>query len=88
MNADEKLDELISMVAVLVGQLPAKSWYTTQEFGRLVGRASYTVREYCRQGFLQAQKRPRGRGAERWVISASELERFQREGLLPLPKTS
>ena len=85
MSIDEKLDELKSMVALLLGQLSAQGWYTTQEFGRIVGRSAYSVREYCRKGLLQARKRPSGRGAGQWVIAADELERFRRDGLLSSP---
>jgi hypothetical protein len=52
-----------------------------------VGKAPFTVREWCRLDRIKAEKRRSGRGAyPQWVISHTELERYQREGLLPLPR--
>jgi hypothetical protein len=60
-------------------------WYSTDEFARLVAKAEFTVREWCRHGRIKAQKRLSGRGnSPAWVISHEELLRYQREGLLRL----
>lgn len=73
------------MLAVLVERQTVREWYTTEEFARLVGKAEFTVREYCRFGRLRAEKRQSGRGAyPQWVLSHAELKRYQREGLLPI----
>ncbi len=62
-----------------------KAWYSTDEFAQLVGKAEFTVREWCRHGRIKAEKRMSGRGADpAWVISHQELLRYQKEGLLPL----
>jgi hypothetical protein len=81
----EKLARLEAMLVVLVDRQTMKDWYTVEEFARIVGRSEFTCREYCRLGRINAQKRMSGRGAyASWVISHEELQRFQREGLLPI----
>ena len=61
-----------------------KDWYTTEEVAKILGKAEFTVREWCRNGRVKAEKRMSGRGAfSTWVISHQELLRYQREGLLP-----
>jgi hypothetical protein len=73
---------------LLVEREQVRDWYTTQEFANAVGKAEFTIREYCRLGRLRAEKRRSGRGAyPQWVISNAELLRFQREGLLPAQRT-
>jgi hypothetical protein len=53
---------------------------------RLLGKAEFTVREWCLLGRIRAEKRQSGRGAfPAWVIAHEELLRYQKEGLLPLP---
>ncbi|MHB1426497.1 MAG: helix-turn-helix domain-containing protein [Gemmataceae bacterium] len=82
---DERLERIEAMLSVLVEQKTVREWYTTDQFAQLVGRSEFTVREYCRRGRINAEKRRSGRGAHpAWVISHEELQRFQREGLLPL----
>ena len=82
-----KLERLEAMLVVLVERQTLKDWYTTQEFARAVGKAEFTIREYCRLGRLRAEKRQSGRGAyPQWVLSHSELERYQRNGLLPIQR--
>jgi hypothetical protein len=50
----------------------------------MLNKNSYTVREWCRQGRINATKRPERRGgAELWNISAAEIARIRDEGLLP-----
>ena len=79
-----RIEHMEGMLAVLVDRETAKEWYSTDEFARLVGKAEFTVREWCRHGRVKAEKRNSGRGAfAAWVISHQELSRYQREGLLP-----
>jgi hypothetical protein len=79
------LERLEAMVAILVDRATVREWYSTAEFAQLVDKVEDTVREWCREGRIQAEKRLSGRGAfASWVISHLELARYQREGLLPL----
>jgi predicted site-specific integrase-resolvase len=81
----KELQELKSMLALLVERQQVREWYNVEEFARLVGRAEFTCREWCRNGRVTAEKRLSGRGAfPAWVISHQEMLRYQREGLLPV----
>jgi hypothetical protein len=83
----KELKELKSMVAILVDRQTIKDFYEVDEFAKLVGKAAFTVREWCRHGRVKAQKRLSGRGAfSGWVISHTELLRYQREGLIPFQR--
>jgi hypothetical protein len=69
---------------VLTSQQQIRSWYTVEEFARLVNRSEFTCRQWCRLGRIEASKKASGRGAHAsWAIAHAELERFQREGLRP-----
>ena len=84
MRLRERLERIEALLAVLVERQQVREWYTTEEFARAIGKAEFTIREYCRLGRLYAEKRQSGRGAyPQWVISNAELERYRREGLLP-----
>lgn len=73
-----------TMLATLLKREMVRDWYTTEQFAKLVGLAEFTVREHCRHGRLNAEKRRSGRGAYcSWVISHQELQRYQQHGLLP-----
>ncbi len=80
----KRLDRLEAMLVTLVERQTVREWYTTEQFAQLVGKAEFTVREWCRHGRISAEKRNSGRGAHpTWVISHGEYLRWQREGLLP-----
>lgn len=89
----EQLDDLTTRLArieqtldLLVQQRTIKDWYTTAEIAQLLGKAEFTVREWCRLGRVRAEKKQCGRGiAREWVISHEELTRVRNEGLLPQP---
>lgn len=84
MTVEERLERIESLLVVLVERQQQREWYTTGEFARLVGKAEFTIRQYCRLGRLRAEKRQSGRGAhQQWVLSHAELERYRRNGLLP-----
>jgi len=75
---EEKLDKLIE-------QEPAQEFYSTATAAERLGKAEFTVREWCRNGRIYAEKRPCGRGHSReWMIAHEELNRIRAEGLLPL----
>ena len=62
-----------------------REWYTVEEAASLIGRRPYTVREWCREGRINATKRSEKRGgAELWNISAAEITRYRDDGLLDL----
>lgn len=83
-TVDEKLEAIGRKLDQLIERESVKDWYSTQEFGDLIGKAEFTIREHCRLGRLNAQKRRSGRGAyPAWVLSHQELLRYRREGLLP-----
>ena|SRR3990172_3020623 len=83
----ERVERMESTLARLVEERTIKDWYTTVEAAALLNRAEFTVREWCRLGRVNAQKRDCGRGPhQEWIISREELERIRNEGLLPIPK--
>jgi predicted site-specific integrase-resolvase len=80
----ERLERMEQLLLVLLNRSSIKDWYTTEEFARVVEKAEFTVREWCRLGRIHAEKRNSGRGRfQSWVVSHVELQRYQREGLLP-----
>jgi transposase len=84
MTIEERLKNIEAMLAVLVERQIVREWYTTEQVAQMVGKAEFTVREWCRHGRLKAEKRMSGRGAyPAWIVSHDELLRYQREGLLP-----
>jgi hypothetical protein len=83
-NVIEKLDRIEAALQMLVGQHAAKDWYSTAEVAQLLGKAEFTVREWCRLKRVHAQKRASGRGRSReWMIAHAELDRIRNKGLLP-----
>ena len=76
MTIEERLDRIEGLLGVLVHRQTVKDWYSTDEFAQLVGKAEFTVREWCRHGRLKAEKRMSGRGAHpAWAISHDEYLR-------------
>ncbi len=85
MTVEEKLDHIVAMLAVIAGQQQVKEWLSTSEFAMQVGRAEFTVRQWCRLGRIVARRKASGRGKHcAYAISREELQRYQREGLLPV----
>lgn len=62
-----------------------KEYYSTEEAAKILDLAEFTVRNYCRLGRVRGEKKGSGRGKfQSWTISHEELQRVQRDGLLPL----
>lgn len=81
---EDRLARIEAKLTRLLERQAVKDYYTPDEFAHIIGRESFTVREYCRLGRIHALKKSSGRGKHpSWVISHDELLRFQREGLLP-----
>lgn len=86
-DVTERLDRIETVLKQLVEERTIKEWYTTAEVAKSESKAEFTVREWCRQGRVNAQKRACGRGrAQEWIISHAELLRIRNEGLLPIAK--
>ena len=84
-----KLNKIEEALAELRSQQIIRDWYSTDEVAKLLGKAEFTVREWCRLGRVRAEKRGSGRGAfKAWVISHAELQRLQKEGLLALDRNN
>jgi hypothetical protein len=82
----DRLDRIEEALRLLVEQRTVKEWYTTSEMAKLLDKAEFTVREWCRLGRVRAQKKRCGRGAaSEWIVSHEELTRIRNEGLLPEP---
>ena len=78
-------DTLKRIEQVLLDQRTVKEWYTIAESAESLGKAEFTVREWCRLGRVNAHKRPCGRGrTQEWIISHNEIERIKNKGLLPV----
>jgi len=82
-----RLTKIETLLASLVEQRTIKEWYSTAEVATILGKAEFTVREWCRLGRVHAEKKKSGRGAtSEWIISHAELSRVRNEGLLPDPR--
>ena len=81
----ERLDRIEATLHTLVAQKTVKEYYSTAEVAQILGKAEFTVREWCRLGRVWASKRDCGRGnSKEWMIGHEELVRIQNEGLFPL----
>ena len=82
-----RLAKIETLLASLVEQRTIKEWYSTADVATILGKAEFTVREWCRLGRVHAQKKKSGRGvASEWIVSHAELTRIRNEGLLPDPR--
>lgn len=82
-----RLAKIETLLASLVEQRTVKEWYSTAEVAAILGKAEFTVREWCRLGRVHAEKKKSGRGpASEWIVSHAELTRIRNEGLLPDPR--
>jgi hypothetical protein len=72
-----RLDRIEETLRTLAGREPLKEWYTTAEAAKLLGRAEYTVREWCCKRQVAAEKASNGRG---WLIGPDALTHVQNRG--------
>jgi Helix-turn-helix domain len=80
-----RLDRIEDTLRLLLQERVVQQYYSTADVGRLLGKAEFTVREWCRLKRIRAEKRATGRGRSlEWMIPHEELERIRAEGLLPL----
>ena len=80
----QRLDRIEQLLERLLGRSESKEWYSTAEAARRLKKAEFTVREWARNGRINARKRPSGRGPSgEWMIPHEELIRIRNEGLLP-----
>ena len=81
----ERLARIEELLTGLIEKQPVQEHYSTSDAAALLGKAEFTVREWCRLGRVYAEKRACGRGSTReWMIAHEEIERIKSEGLLPL----
>ena len=84
LSIQDRLGRLERLLEQLVERSAVKAHYSVQEFSVLVKRAPFTVRQWCNEARIHAEKSMTRTGScAKWVISHEEYERFQREGLLP-----
>jgi hypothetical protein len=75
----EELKELRTLIA----EKTPKEFYSVKEAANLLERAPFTVRQWCNNNRIYANKRLLRRGGKlEWVISAEEIVRIQSDGLL------
>ena len=85
----ERLERIETALRALTEQRQVQKWYDTATAAKILGKAAYSVREWCRLGRVRAEKRACGRGTSKeWMISHEELMRIKAEGLLPLRQYS
>ena len=75
---------VMKIATLLENQQAVKEWYSISDAAEVLGKAEFTVREWCRLGRVNAHKRACGRGrSQEWILSHTEIERIQNKGLLP-----
>jgi len=79
-----RLERIENALKTLLELRTIKDFYSTEEAAAILGKAEFTIREYCRRHRVNAVKQGSGRGKyQAWRISHEEIERLQRHGLLP-----
>ena len=79
----DRLSRIEEAIRLLLQERVVRKFYSTADAAKILGKAEFTVREWCRHCRIRAEKRPCGRGnSKEWMISHEELERVQAEGLL------
>ena len=79
----ERLGRIEDKLQMLLQQKIVQKFYSTGDVAKILNKAEFTVREWCRLHRIRAEKRPCGRGHSlEWMISHEELDRVKAEGLL------
>jgi transposase len=86
---EQRLERIEQSLKRLLSERIEQEYYSTRDVAEILGKAEFTVREWCRHGRIRAEKRASGRGrSQEWMVSNAELQRVRSEGLLPLRHTS
>ena len=59
-SVSERLENVEKLLGRLVREKAVKDWYSTAEVAEILGRAEFTVREWCRLRRVHARKRACG----------------------------
>ena len=79
----DRLERIEVALRLLLKERVVQKYYSTTDVAQILGKAEFTVREWCRNGRIKAEKRSCGRGSSKeWMISHEELERVKAHGLL------
>lgn len=79
----EKLERIEAKLDALAQQRIVQEYYSTAAVAEILGKSEFTVREWCRLGRINAEKRECGRGRTgEWQVSNDELERIKSHGQL------
>lgn len=82
---DDRLARIESQLSEPQSPKQEKEWYSIAEVAEILGKATFTVREWARLGRVNAMKRSCGRSrASEWMISHEEINRIRNKGLLPI----
>ncbi len=89
MDHERRLSNIETLLYQLLDRTVVKSHYSVEEFSKLVKKAPFTVRQWCNEGRINAEKTMTQSGSTtRWAISHKEFERYSQEGLLPLERAN
>jgi excisionase family DNA binding protein len=62
------------MNAIMIPNLDLKQYVTTAEFAAMVGCSTETIKKYCQEGRIEADKI-----ADRWLIHRSQAKTFKQQ---------
>jgi hypothetical protein len=80
----DRLERIESALRRLLELRTVKDFYSTEDVAAILGKAEFTVREWCRRKRCHSVKQACGRGKyQSYAISHAELKRLEKEGLLP-----
>jgi transposase len=86
---EQRLERIEQSLKRLLSERIEQEYYSTRDVAEILGKAEFTVREWCRHGRIRAEKWASGRGrSQEWMVSNAELQWVRSEGLLPLRQTS